>query len=164
MEKLVNLKARFRVLERNVLILTGLPLPAFAFAYLHTNSPNMELNLPELPVLLGTVLLSLVIAFLVLQWFNFHQGIKKVRKSEISLEEKVDRYSVLTMQRFYKLFFIGFACAIGLLFYDSAGFTIAYAVTLVYVSLGKPTPDRIAKLLRLKGEEKDLIYAINQRE
>ncbi|WP_143959857.1 hypothetical protein [Litoribacter populi] len=164
MEKLINIKARFRVLERNVLILTGLPLPAFAFAYLYTNSPNMRLDLPVLPEMVGSVLLSVVFALLVLQWLNFHQGMKRNRKSDLPLEDKMARYETLTIQRFWKLFFVGFACAVGLLLFQSAGFTLAYAVTLVYVSLGKPTPDRIAKLLRLKGEEKDMVYAINQRE
>jgi len=55
------------------------------------------------------------------------------------------------MSRFWKLFAIGFLCAAGLLFYENPGFTIA--ATLIYVSLGKPTPDRIVKLLRLKGED-----------
>jgi len=164
MEKLLNLKSRFRVLERNVLILTGLPLPAFAFAYLYTNSSNMKLDLPVLPEFLGSILLSVAIALLVLQWYNFHRGMKRNRLSNLPLEERVQRYETLTIQRFWKLFAVGLICAVGLLFYQSAGFTLAYAVTLVYVSLGKPTPDRIAKLLRLKGEERDMVYAINQRE
>jgi len=164
MEKQGNIKTRFRILERNVLILTGLPLPPFAFAYLYTTSRSMEFSIPELPQLFDSLMMGLVIGLLVVQWLQFHRGIKKTRMSKISLDEKLQSYKKLTISRFWKLFTIGLLCAAGLLFYENPGYTIAYAVTLIYVSLGKPTPDRIAKLLRLKGEEKDLVYSINQRE
>jgi len=164
MEKQDNIKTRFRLLERNVLILTGLPLPPFAFAYLYTTSRSMEISLPEIPLLFNSIMMGLVVGLLVVQWLQFHRGIKKARVSNTTLDERIQSYKELTMSRFWKLFAIGFICAAGLLFYENPGFTIAYAVTLIYVSLGKPTPDRIAKLLRLKGEEKDLVYSINQRE
>lgn len=164
MEKQQDIKSRFRILERNVLILTGLPLIPFAFAYLYTTSNSMELDIPVLPELLDSLLMGLVVGLLVVQWLQFHKGIKKTRSSSLNLEEKLENYKELTMSRFWKLFAIGLMCAAGLLFYENPGFTIAYAVTLIYVSLGKPTPDRIAKLLRLKGDDKDLVYSINQRE
>lgn len=164
MEKQQDIKSNFRRLERNVLILTGLPLPIFAFAYLYTTSKSMELDLPSFPELLNSVLMGLVVGLLVVQWLHFHRGIKKTRISNSSLDDRLHSYKKLTISRFWKLFAIGLMCGIGLLFYENPGYTIAYAVTLIYVSLGKPTPDRIAKLLRLKGEEKDLVYSINQRE
>lgn len=164
MEKQHDIKSNFRKLERNVLILTVLPLPLFAFAYLYTTSRSMELDLPSFPELFNSVMMGLVVGLLVVQWLQFHRGIKKARVSGESLENKIHSYKELTISRFWKLFAIGLICGVGLLFYENPGYTIAYAVTLIYVSLGKPTPDRIAKLLRLKGEEKDLVYTINQRE
>jgi len=164
MEKQQDIKSNFRRLERNVLILTGLPLPLFAFAYLYTTSRSMELDLPLFPELLNSVMMGLVVGLLVVQWLHFHRGIKKTRVSTASLDDRLHNYKELTISRFWKLFAIGLMCGVGLLFYENPGYTIAYAVTLIYVSLGKPTPDRIAKLLRLKGEEKDLVYSINQRE
>lgn len=164
MEKQQDIKSKFRILERNVLILTGLPLPLFAFAYLYTTSRSMELAIPVLPELLNSLMMGLVVGLLVVQWLHFHKGIKQTRSAALSLDKKLENYKELTMSRFWKLFAIGLLCAAGLLFYENPGFTIAYAVTLIYVSLGKPTPDRIAKMLRLKGEEKDLVYTINQRE
>ena len=146
------------------MILTGLPLPLFAFSYLYTTSDNIEISVPELPEFLNSLMMGLAVGLLVVQWLQFHRGMKKTRLSSLSLDEKLNSYKELTISRFWKLFAIGLICAAGLLFYENPGFTIAYAVTLVYVSLGKPTPDRIAKLLRLKGEEKDLVYSINQRE
>ncbi|KEO75170.1 hypothetical protein [Anditalea andensis] len=164
MEKQQDIKSNFRKLERNVLILTGLPLPLFAFAYLYTTSRSMEIDLPSFPGIFDALMMGMVVGLLVVQWLQFHRGIKKTRISTASLDEKLKNYEVLTISRFWKLFAIGMMCAAGLLFYENPGYTIAYAVTLIYVSLGKPTPDRIAKLLRLKGDEKDLVYTINQRE
>ncbi|MBS9523863.1 hypothetical protein KIH41_09665 [Litoribacter ruber] len=39
-------------------------------------------------------------ALLVLQWLNFHQGMKRNLKSDLPLEDKMARYEVLTAQQF----------------------------------------------------------------
>ncbi|MBD8488125.1 hypothetical protein IFO69_05135 [Echinicola sp. CAU 1574] len=158
------LKKNFRVLERNVLILIAIPLPAFAFAYLYTTSSNMDLDIPSLPDALKPVLLGLVSALLLISFVNFNQGLKKLRNPLMPLEAKLERYSNMTMTRFWQLFASGFLCAIGLLIYQNAGFTVLYAVTLVFVSLGKPTPDRIIRLLKLKGEDLQTVVDFGRRE
>ena len=57
---------------------------------------------------------------------------------------------------------MGFIAAAGLLFYENAGFTVTYAITLILVSVAKPSPERINRLFGLKGEEKELVYHINK--
>ena len=158
------MKENFRTLERNVLILIAIPLPAFAFAYLYTTSSNMEIEVPSLPGMFNAVLLGFISALLLVSFINFNSGIKKLRNPEMPLVEKLARYSKMTIVRFWQLFASGLLCAVGLLVYQNPGYTVAYAVTLVFISLGKPTPDRMIRLMKLKGEERETVSDFNRRE
>ncbi len=163
-ERLKGLKKDFRLLERNVLLLIAVPLPLFSFAYLYATSSTLSLDLPELPEFLKYVTLSLVTVLLVMQQVAFQKRINKVKKSEANLESRIKSYATATFLRYWQLFLVGILTAFGLFFYDNQGFTIMYGVNLMFISLGKPTPHRIVTSLRLKKEEKDLVYEINKRE
>jgi hypothetical protein len=158
------LKKEFRKLERNVLILTAVPLPFFSFSYLYTTGGTMQLAIPSLPPIFSPLLLWTVIGLLLLQTIQFRKEIRAINAQPNPITEKFKAYAVASHKRFYILFAVGFLSAAGLLIYEMPGFTITYAVCLVFVSLGKPTPDRIIRGLRLKGEEKDLVYEINRRD
>lgn len=158
------LKKEFRLLERNVLILTAVPLPLFSFAYLYTTGGSISLDLPELPVLLSSCMLGVAIGLLILQAVSFNRQVRRIRGEEMPIHAKLKAYAAASIRRFWMLFAVGLLSAAGLLFSERPGFTIAYAVCLLFVSLGKPTPDRIAKGLRLKGEEKEQVYDINRRD
>ncbi|WP_186754289.1 hypothetical protein [Echinicola salinicaeni] len=158
------MKRNFRLLERNVLILIAIPLPVFAFAYLYTSSGNMELDLPQLSEKLNTIGLVSVGAILIAQFVLFNQGLRNLRNPDMPLEVKLEKYARLTMLRFWMLFVSGFLCGAGLLFFDNPGFTIGYALTLGFVSLGKPTPDRIIRLLKLKGEQRATVAEFGRRD
>lgn len=153
----------YDVLERNVLILIAIPIPFFAFAYLHAQEGTLDWDLPHIPAFWDSFLLGFVFAILALHYIRFHNGIKEAMTGEWDLEEKVRRYAAATMQRFWVLFVAGLICAFGLMWFDNAGYTIAFAITLVFSSLGKPTPDRIIRLLRLKGEERETIELLKRR-
>lgn len=150
-------------LERNVLILIAIPLPFFGFAYLLTNSNTVDLDLPGLPKFLDSFGLGLMIAVLFFHYVDFHAAVKRILKGEFTLEQKVDLYAKATMKRFWALFFSALLGAAGLLFFQNPGFTIALAVNLVFFSLGKPSPDRIVRLLKLKGEEKTEVEGLKFR-
>ncbi|MDN3668448.1 hypothetical protein QWY93_03790 [Echinicola jeungdonensis] len=151
-------------MERNVLILIAIPLPAFAFAYLYTNSDNMDLDIPAVPESINSFLLGLISAVILIQWVRFQKGIKKLKKTEVALENKLKGYNKLTVQRYWFLFWAGLFCAGGLLIFQNPGFTISYAIILVFISLGKPSPDRLVKLLQLKGDDKDKVMEFNVRD
>jgi hypothetical protein len=53
--------------------------------------------------------------------------------------------------------------SLGLFLFENNGYIMAYALTLVFLSLGKPTLDRIVRLLKLKGEEKERVIRIKTR-
>jgi hypothetical protein len=163
-EQLIQLKKDFRLLERNVLLLIAVPLSFFAFAYLYSSSDTLSFDLPVLPQALNYLGLSLVGLLLVIQQFGFEGRIKVVKKSNSDLHQRVKSYARATFLRYWQLFWVGIISALGLFFYDNPGFTVGYALTLVFVSLGKPTPHRIVTVLQLKKADKDLVYQINKRD
>jgi hypothetical protein len=62
-----------------------------------------------------------------------------------------------TKERYFLLFLISLISSVGLLFFENAIFIVIFAVTLIFFSVGKPTPDRIGKLLKLDKEQKEQI-------
>ena len=164
MQENPSLGEQYRLLERNVLILIILPLPFFAFAYLYTTSRTRTIDIPEFPGFLDPLFLSLALALLAFQQFNFQSTIRKIKGSNQDIRQILDRYAKATITRYWLLWLVGFICAAGLLLYENMGFTIAYAITLVMVSVGKPSPIRMVNLFHLKGEERDLIMKINRMD
>lgn len=149
-----NLRNIYQTLERNVLILIAIPLPFFAFVFLSSQNGSLHFDLPALPLFLESFGLGIAFAILVVQYFTFQSAIKSILAGDFELEKKVKMYSKATMLRFWVLFVSIFLSAAGLLFFQNSGYTIAFAISLVFMSLGKPTPDRIVRLLRLKGEDR----------
>lgn len=158
-----NIKKIYESLERNVLILIAIPIPFFAVTYLNSQNRTFSLNLPEVPPFWDSFGLGLVVSILVVHYFNFQSAIKRIQNKGYDLETKVSLYSQATMLRFYMLFASSLICAVGLLFFENAGYTISFAIILVFFSLGKPSPDRIVRLLKLKGEEKDKMLELRNR-
>ena len=60
------------------------------------------------------------------------------------------------------LFLVGVLSSLGLLFSGNAGFVVVFALTLVFFSLGKPSPDRMARLMKLKKEDRELLTEISR--
>jgi hypothetical protein len=163
-DQLQMMKKDFRLLERNVLILIAVPLPIFSFAYLYVTSGNLEFDLPELPQVFNFLTLGLVTAILIFQQVAFSNRVKSIRNNVKELNQRVKGYGRATFLRYWQLFWVGLLSAFGLFFYENQGFTMAYAITLLFVSLAKPTPRRIISELRLKNQEKDLVTEIQKRE
>lgn len=164
MQEKSSLGNQYRILERNVLLLIILPLPFFGFAYLYTTSRTMTIQVPEFPGFLDPLFLSIALALLAFQQFNFQSTIRKIKGSNQDISKVFERYAKATITRYWLLLVVGFICAAGLMLYENMGFTIGYAITLIMVSVGKPSPIRMVNLLNLKGEDKDLMMNINRME
>jgi hypothetical protein len=162
-EVVEEIKRVFRILERNVLLLIGFPLPVFAISYLYIISGELELDLPKLSWIFDFLVLGLVIFLLILQAQRFNAQIRSIRIAPLELIDKIKAYGNATIAKFWLLFWVGLLCAAGLLFFENPGFTIAYAINLIFTSLGKPTPDRIVSALRLKGRDREIVFEINRR-
>lgn len=154
----------YEKLERNTLILIACSIPFFAIVYLYSQSESINRSPFDLPQILDFFLLGLIYGLLAVHYWNFHNAIGKTFISNQDLETKIHLYQQATMRRFWILFLSSILCSLGLLFFENNGYIIAYAVTLVLLSLGKPSPDRIVRLLKLKGEEKERVIRIKTRE
>jgi hypothetical protein len=163
-DQLQIMKKDFRLLERNVLLLIAVPLPVFSFAYLYVTSGNLAFDLPEFPPVFNFLILALVIVMLIFQQIAFGNRIKHIRDNVKELHQRVKGYAKATFLRYWHFFWVGLLSAFGLFFYENQGFTMAYAITLLFISLAKPTPGRIISELRLKNQEKDLVAKIQKRE
>ena len=146
----------YRKTERLTLLILMVALPLFGMVYLYDSSDSLQWNLPELPDFFNGVLIGLSIALLIGQYVIFQKKLKLTFAFE-ELLEKVRLYSSAANQRFLILFFISILATIGLLFTQNPVYTVIFAVTLIFFSLAKPSPDRMARLMKLKKEDRELI-------
>lgn len=150
-------------MERQVLILIALMIPAFAIAYLYSQSPMGSLDIAELPPFWDSLLSGIVISLLIFQQVTFNRNMAKTAEETQDLEIRLTKYAQGSTTRFWILLLVGLGCAIGLVIFDSAVYTLVFAIALVVSSLAKPSPERIVRVLRLKGEEKETIMGLKRR-
>ncbi len=153
----------YKNLEQLVLILMLIALPLFGMIYLYYNSGNLDWELPEIPDFFNGVLAGGGTALLVIQYYLFHKKLK-VSFQYAELLRKVKVYSDATKERFFILFASSVLATLGLLFYGNPYFVILFAVTLIFFSLAKPTPERMGRLMKLKKEDRDVILIASRPE
>ena len=155
------LRALYRRTEQLTLVILIVSLPLFGLVYLFHNSGSINKDLPQLPVFAQGVLLGLGFLLLGLHYVLFHQKIKQTFSLD-NLLDKVEGYCAATRQRFWFLFLVSVLSSLGLLFSGNAGFVVVFALALVFFSLGKPSPDRMARLMKLKKEDRELLREISR--
>ncbi len=145
------------------MIVMLMALPIFGIIYLFFESGKKLVEVPEIPDYLIWLLALVCAAGLTFQYFRFSQKIKLTfQKNE--LVEKVKIYCQATNQRYLILFVVSLISSIGLLLSRNPIFTLSFAIALVFFSVAKPTPDRMARLMKLKKEEKELIRSASRPE
>jgi hypothetical protein len=95
------------------------------------------------------------------QYLLFHQKIKLTFQLS-SLLEKARLYASATRQRFMLLLVVSIISTAGLLWSGSPGFVFLFTLTLVFFSLGKPSPDRMVRLMKLKKEDREVLTEISR--
>lgn len=155
------LRTLYHRTEQQTMVILILSLPLFGVVYLFHNSGSINKDLPQLPILAQGALLGLGFALLILHYVLFHQKIKQTFSLE-NLLDKVSLYCSATRQRFFFLFLVSVLSSVGLLFSGNPGFVVIFAITLVFFSLGKASPDRMARLMKLKKEDRELLKEISR--
>ena len=155
------LRAIYQRTERFTMVVLLLALPAFGAVYLYQQSGSFTQTLPLLPAWFQYLLLGAGVLVLVAQYLLFHQKIK-LSFQQASLLEKVDLYASATRQRFKLLFLASLLSTAGLLWSGNPGFVFLFTLTLVFFSLGKPSPDRMVRLMKLKKEDRELLTEISR--
>ncbi len=146
----------YRKTERLTLLILMVALPLFGIVYLYDSSDNLWWDLPQLPGFIHGFLIGFSVAILIGQYVVFHKKLKLTFIAD-DLLEKVRIYSNATNQRYLFLFSVSIFATIGLLFNQNPVYTLIFAVTLIFFSLAKPSPDRMARLMKLKKEDRELI-------
>jgi hypothetical protein len=155
------LRAAYRRTEQLTLICLVLALPLFGGIYLYQQGGNLDKTLPQLPLFAQVLVLVASLGLLAVHYFLFHRRIKATFAQK-ELSEKILGYLAATKQRHWLLFFVAVASSLGLLFSSNRGFVVVFALTLVFFSLGKPTPDRMMRLLKLKKQDRELLVEISR--
>lgn len=155
----LELRKIYQRTERLTLIILIISLPIFGMVYLYHNSGSITKDLPELSGFPNGFLMTFSVTLLVGQYWAFHVNIKKTF-AQTELLEKVKIYAKATTQRFLFLFLVSICSTVGLLFSGNPFFIVLFALALVFFSLAKPSPDRIARLLKLKKEDRELLREI----
>lgn len=156
-----RLRAAYRRTEQQTLICLLVSLPLFGGIYLYQQAGKLDANLPQLPQLVQILALVASIGILGVHYFLFHRRIKATFVQE-ELSEKILGYLAATEQRYWLLFSVAAASSLGLLFSSNPGFVVVFALSLVFFSLGKPSPDRMMRLLKLKKQDRELLVEISR--
>ncbi len=151
-----ELRRIYKSAEQLILILMAIVLPIFGMIYLYHNSGNLDWDLPNLPSFFEEVLIGFGIGLLLVQFLLFRKRIKSSFLTE-ELILKLRTYTSATKERYVLLFFISLISSAGLLLFENPIFIVIFAVTLIFFSVGKPTPDRISRLLKLDKDQKEQI-------
>jgi hypothetical protein len=156
-----ELRTIYHRTERLTVVVLLLVLPAFGTVYLYQQSGIFLQTLTLLPTWAQYILLGAGVLLLVIQYLLFHQKIKQSFQRE-SLLEKVGLYAAATRQRFLILFLVSMISTAGLYWSGSPGFVFLFTLALVFFSLGKPSPDRMVRLMKLKKEDRELLTEISR--
>ncbi|MEK0441907.1 MAG: hypothetical protein RL403_885 [Bacteroidota bacterium] len=154
-----QLRAAYRRTEQLTLICLVLALPLFGGIYLYQQGGKLEKTLPQLPIFAQVLVLVASLGFLAVHYFLFHRRIKATFSQE-ELSAKILGYLAATKQRHWILFLVAVASSLGLLFSSNPGFVVVFALALVFFSLGKPSPDRMMRLLKLKKQDREFLVEI----
>ncbi len=158
---LEKLRATYRRTEQLTLLLLLIALPLFGVIYLYEQSGTLGGNLPQLSFLGQVMVLGSGGGLLLVHYLLFHRQIKQALQ-QTDLSEKITTYLSATKIRFFLLMGVSVASSLGLLFSSNPGFVVLFALTLVFFSLGKPSPDRMMRLLKLKKQDRELLIEISR--
>ena len=158
-----DLRKIYKQTEQRSTLVMLVALPVFGVIYLFFESGKKLMEVPEIPVFLVWLLASICGAGLILQYLLFTQKIKLTFGKD-ELLEKVKIYAQATNQRYFILLLASLFSSLGLLLSKNPVFTLLFAIVLVFFSLAKPTPDRLARLMKLKKEDRELIREASRPE
>lgn len=153
------LRTAYRRTEQQTLVCLVLALPLFGGIYLYQQGGSLDKTIPQLPLFAQVWVLVASLGLLAAHYFLFHRRIKATFAQE-ELSAKILGYLAATKQRHWLLFLVAVASSLGLLLSSNPGFVVVFALTLVFFSLGKPTPDRMIRLLKLKKQDRELLVEI----
>jgi hypothetical protein len=137
-----------------VMIIVLIPIVAFTALYLRPASTETPfVSEPDDFVLLTA---GVLVCWLTVFLFS-NKKIKTVRNHQ-GLRKKLDKYFELTIVRFFLLALTGVVLAIGFLLSRNDYFSIFFVLNLLMNILFWPSPKKVSRELRLRGDEREMVY------
>jgi hypothetical protein len=130
-------------------------VPIFSFILVYVLAPPVSIRLPgwSTPLYLSGV----VITVLLIQFIIFNKKIKSIRKDQ-GLRLKLEKYSRLTIVRYSLIGVVSLLLAYGFYLTKDDRITGLFAFTLILLSVLWPRPAKVCSDLKLKGDEREMVY------
>lgn len=142
----------------------ALPLVAFGWMYLEAKAGRFSTNLDTM----NANLINFIVPFVVLSiiGFSFYRFKRKVAgiSDDLPLSVKLESYLKIALVTYAGLELALVLSVVGYYFTLSNTMVVMFVIVLVFFSLNKPTPMRIANNLNLKDRDRDVMMNKNVEE
>jgi len=137
-----------------IVFLVLLMAPLLTFIVLHVLP---EQDQPYAGMVYYVIIPSVAIIDWIMAIITFNKKIKSARIAQ-GLGAKLDKYFHITIVRYSLLASSGLILAVGFYLTGNDTFTGIYLATLFYSAFLWPTGPRVSADLRLKGDEREMVY------
>lgn len=149
----ISISQYFNKLQSVLFLLLIGPLLVFIVLHLYGGDTSADATRIEYLLVIG---LAAVLDWLVAT-ILFNKKIKSVRNAQ-GLGAKLDKYFGITIVRFAFLSSASLLMALGFYLSGSDVFTVIYLLGLMLSALSWPTSPRVSRHLRLRGDEREMVY------
>lgn len=148
----ITISQYFNKLQSALFVLLIVPLLVFITLYLLLNGGPVDPRKEYLIIILCAVVVDWSVAMII-----FNKKIKSAR-NEQGLGAKLNKYFEITVVRYAFLSAAGLLMALGLYLSGSNVFAALFLVGLLLAGILWPTGRRVCHDLRLKGDEREMVY------
>jgi hypothetical protein len=143
----------YKIASRLMLVLL-LPITAFVLIYILPNENPAEqlLKQDRFVMVVSTVFLLWIFIF-----YFFNKKIKSIRNDQ-GLRKKLERYFGLTIVRYTIFSFCSILLSVAFYFSENDLFTGLFLLQLVLCGILWPTSSKVSSDLRLRGDEREMVY------
>jgi hypothetical protein len=153
-----TLKEYFYKLYNRGMIMMLLPIAEFlAIYYLILSGFLPSIIEDELTIKILLILIPIIVLLiLTIVQLEVKKRLKKI-SDEPSLGKKLDLYFPVAKQKINSLVWVSFLLAVGFFFTSDERFSIYFGVIILLCGWHWPSPRRVARDLRLKGDEREMV-------
>lgn len=149
----ISIGQYFHKLYSTVLCIVLLPVLMFSIAYVLPVPAGSSSH--SLPLLLA--LSVVVVSDWLIILISFNKKIKSIRQHQ-GLRLKLEKYFRLTIVRYTLIASGCVVLAAGLFITRNDLFTVFFVINLMLTGLVWPVPSRVSNDLRLRGDEREMVY------
>src|SRR5687768_12550859 len=150
----ITINQYFYKLYNAVLVILLLPILAFLTIYFQTFT--LAADQPQSLSLILQILSAVLFLWVVMLLISFKK-IKTIRNGQ-GLRVKLEKYFYLTIVRYIFISIGSLLLAYGFMLTHEDLFTGFFVVNLVFAALLWPAPAKVCKQLKLRGDEREMVY------